>query len=148
MVMGIGRSLLIVSLLRWYGQGNYHSVSVEFLKQEGELSVLDGERSCRRWEQGLCRWETVQSIAVGRVNVRWYSRGANARLNNKHSNKNRKIYHLLEPRLLEIERTNRCCSETGSVTALICSDWNRTELNISVSLKCELDRWRHNYMQL
>ena len=31
--------------------------------------------------------------------------------------------------LLEIERTDRCCSETESVTAQICSGRNRTETN-------------------
>jgi len=30
---------------------------------------------------------------------------------------------------LEIERTDRCCSKTKSVTAQICSGRNRTELH-------------------
>jgi len=47
-----------------------------------------------------------------------------------------------------IVRSTRHCSGTESVTALICSGWNQTELNLSVSLKCELDRRCHNYMQL
>ena len=33
------------------------------------------------------------------------------------------------PLCIEIERTDRCCSETESVTAQICSGRNRTELN-------------------
>jgi len=49
---------------------------------------------------------------------------------------------------LKIVRTDRRCSGTGSVTALICSGLNRTQPNLAVSLKCELDRRRHNYMQL
>jgi len=50
--------------------------------------------------------------------------------------------------LLLIVRSACHCSETESVTALICSGRIRTELNLSVSLKCDLDRRRHNYMQL
>jgi len=37
---------------------------------------------------------------------------------------------------LEIERTDRCCSETESVTAQICSGRNRTEPHTQISASC------------
>jgi len=44
------------------GPGNYHSVSGEGLKQEGELSVLDKERSSVR--ASFCRWATADSRSL------------------------------------------------------------------------------------
>lgn len=63
----MGRSLPVDSLVRRYGQGTI-ARSREGLKQEGELSVFDGERSLRAGL--LSMGDGRQSIAVGRVNVR------------------------------------------------------------------------------
>ena len=63
--------------VRRYGQESYRSVSVKGFKQEGELSVLDGERSLSSLRAGPLSMDNGrQSITVGRVNVSLYGRGS------------------------------------------------------------------------